>query len=64
MVRIMVKRSAVGLKQNLIEKYMVLLVVVMLFLTLHGMFMQFLYAELFLAFLSFQLTSKPGKEAL
>ncbi len=45
-------------RQNLVAKYEVLLIVLVLFFTLHGMFEPVLYANLFMAFLSILLFRK------
>jgi O-antigen ligase len=61
LVRYFVKRSRRTENQNLLAKYAVLLMVLVLHLTLHGMFTLVTYAGFMLAFLSILLTKK--KEA-
>lgn len=61
MVRVMKKRTAQMRKQNLIARYVVVVMVLILYFTLHGMFAVVSYGGFFMAFLSILLTKK--KEA-
>ena len=49
-------------RQNMIAKYEVLLIVLVLFFTLHGMFEPVLYANLFMGFMAILLTRKLPQE--
>lgn len=62
MLRIMVRRVTGAPRQNLLAKYEVLGTVLVLYLSLHGMFSQLLYAALFLALLAILITEKPGED--
>lgn len=53
-----IKQKNKGRKNHWLSKYIVLIMVLMLHLSLHGIFMIFLYAVFFLAFLSILLTKQ------
>ena len=61
MMYTILRRAARSSRQNVIAKYMVPLSVVVMYLSLHGMFSQHFYAELFLGYLSILLTKKRNK---
>lgn len=59
MMHFMIRRTINTSKQNFIAKYLVIIAVLGMYISLHGMFFQILYAELFLAYLSVLLYRKP-----
>ena len=61
MVYMVRKRVAGTRKQNVFAKYSVVLIMLVLYFTLHGMFVEIFYAGSFLALLSVMITKETPK---
>lgn len=62
MVQMTLRRVSAGSRQNVISKYVVLAMVLILYFSLHGMFESIMYAEMYLGVLSILLTKKKPEK--